>query len=151
MSSFTENPDFRTVLSSLIFGVWLVVVSALFWFFQYQYESVWVSFDGDSLPAMDNSKGLVQVVHFVDPTCPCSKFSRPHIEEIEATFKADIRGTDRKFSLTRFTLKKRMRLRICSKGSSQRRQLLRFGGEMVSLCFLDLIHPESFVVKARIY
>jgi hypothetical protein len=34
------------------------------------------------------------VVHFVDPDCPCSRFSTPHIQELELAFSKNIEFVD---------------------------------------------------------
>ena len=36
------------------------------------------------MPSRTQVLGVKQVVHFVDQACPCSKFSTPHIKELEA-------------------------------------------------------------------
>lgn len=66
-----------------VFLLWVLLILSLFWLFQYRYESVWVSFDGEAMPRLVESNGSMQVVHFVDDACPCSKFSKPHISDIE--------------------------------------------------------------------
>ena len=79
MNNSKNNSKLDEGLSHALFAVWVMVAVGLFWIFQFQYEAVWVSFDGEKLPPLQYGEGGVKVVHFVDPYCPCSKFSRPHI------------------------------------------------------------------------
>ena len=72
-----------------IFALWLVVVLGLFWLLQFRYEAVWVSFEGSTLPQLDVATGKLQVLHFVDESCPCTKFSRDHVKDMEAKWASD--------------------------------------------------------------
>ncbi len=74
---------YSAALVSLVFVLWLGLVVGLFWMLQFRYEAVWVSFDGTNLPRLESQKAM-RVIHFVDESCPCSKFSRPHIVDIES-------------------------------------------------------------------
>lgn len=68
------------------FVVWILILASLFWSMQMQYQAVWVSFDGSRLPKLPAVTSGTRVVHFVDPDCPCSKFSLPHIQKVEQTW-----------------------------------------------------------------
>ncbi|MFN3237637.1 MAG: DUF6436 domain-containing protein [Pseudomonadales bacterium] len=65
------------------FVTWILLVAGLFWYFQFQYQSVWVTFSGGYLPTIEAEPGVTRVVHFVDSECPCTKFSKPHIADVE--------------------------------------------------------------------
>lgn len=65
--------------------VWLCLMAGLFWLFQFKYTNNWVSFMGSEFQSVElpTKTGQVTVVHFVDPDCPCSKYSAPHIQALE--------------------------------------------------------------------
>ena len=72
----------------MVLILWLATVIVLFWKLQFQYETQWFTFDGSTLGIPASPKiGHQLVVHFIDPECPCTRFSKPHIEALEETFK----------------------------------------------------------------
>lgn len=80
----------QRVIAGSIFAVWISVSLAAFWWFQFKdignFENALASFDGTELAKLQMqplSGRQALVVHFIDPDCPCSRFSRPHIEELE--------------------------------------------------------------------
>lgn len=85
-SSEALQEQFSPAIVYVFFSLWLTLVVCLFWWFLFRFETVWVSFEGQNLPDMIEPNGAWQVVHFVDEACPCSKFSEPHIAELEATW-----------------------------------------------------------------
>lgn len=74
----------KNALVAAVFFLWVAFVLFAFWLFQLQYTSTWVSFVGERLPARFGAATSLQVLHFVDDTCPCARFSEPHIKEVEA-------------------------------------------------------------------
>jgi hypothetical protein len=70
--------------------VWLVVMASLFWVFQFKYTTTWVTFRGSDFQslAMPPAKLGATVAHYVDSGCPCTRFSKPHIEELEQRWNA---------------------------------------------------------------
>jgi len=86
-----------TLLSIGVFILWLGLTSIGFWWYQFRwYQSLdeqWFTFLGGELAQLqlastaDNAVvSRPTVVHFVDPECPCSRFSAPHIKDIEQQF-----------------------------------------------------------------
>ncbi|MFA7552774.1 MAG: DUF6436 domain-containing protein [Spongiibacteraceae bacterium] len=72
---------------------WLFACAAAFWWFEFRYidqfDNNLTSFNGQPLKALKlepSANQLALVVHFVDPDCPCSRFSAPHIADLERTF-----------------------------------------------------------------
>ena len=80
-------------LSLVVFTTWIGTCLFTFWWFQFRhigsFENNLATFDGSELsqfhlrPA-DNMGAIV--VHFIDPDCPCSRFSIPHVEDLEQKF-----------------------------------------------------------------
>jgi hypothetical protein len=75
-------------LAVLLLILWLALTVAAFWWYQarhiQRFNSFWASFEGTRLEhiAMPASERPL-VVHFVDANCPCSRFARPHIADLE--------------------------------------------------------------------
>lgn len=80
----------RKVLAGLVFVVWIGVSVTAFWWFQFKhlgnFENQLATFDGAELAQLQLlpiANHHAVVVHFIDPECPCTRFSLPHIEELE--------------------------------------------------------------------
>lgn len=90
-----NNKVFKIAAVCLLLG-WLSAAAAAFWWFQFQYvrkfDEAWVSFQGRDILATRlsplNANALV--VHYVDDSCPCSRFSAPHIQQLEETFSQNV-------------------------------------------------------------
>ena len=92
-------------LGAAVLAVWIVAMLLLFWFFQFKYTTNWVSFQGSEFKELTMSvTRQATVVHFIDPDCPCTKFSAPHIERLElewpnVEFKSMVRNVSTDLSL----------------------------------------------------
>lgn len=90
-SSFV-NEHWRLVLAVIVFIVWLIVVSGVFWWYQFRHissiDDYWASFSGESFikTKIAPNKGDALIVHMVDPKCPCSRFAVSHIAELESKY-----------------------------------------------------------------
>lgn len=77
-------------LAFVTFAVWIGASATAFWSFQFKhlgsFENNLATFDGKDLAQLqlvpDNGRDAV-VVHFIDPDCPCTRFSLPHISDLE--------------------------------------------------------------------
>ncbi|WP_317932967.1 DUF6436 domain-containing protein [Halioxenophilus sp. WMMB6] len=88
----------RKLFAYLLLTVWLSSCAFAFWWFQFQYlgrfDSRLAAFNGEALsqihlqPSTTTKTALV--MHFVDPSCPCSRFSKPHIRDLEARFQGSV-------------------------------------------------------------
>lgn len=80
----------------IIFVVWLLLAAVSLWWFQLRhiggFDEYWASFNGQTLSELPFKPdyGDALVVHFVDPSCPCSRFTTAHIESLQADLKTDI-------------------------------------------------------------
>jgi hypothetical protein len=82
----------RLVMAVVVLFVWLLIIGFAFW--QYQFsrisslEDYWVSFSGESFAdtKLVPKNGEALIVHIVDPNCPCSRFTKSHIEELELKY-----------------------------------------------------------------
>jgi hypothetical protein len=76
----------RLWLALFIFALWIALVLSVFWQYQLKFQNQWFTFAGADLAGQQVRliPGKMSVVHFVDPDCPCSRFSAPHIETLEA-------------------------------------------------------------------
>ncbi|GAA5316617.1 MAG: DUF6436 domain-containing protein [Candidatus Pelagadaptatus aseana] len=90
----------KQLLSTFIVIVWVIATVFAFWWFQFRYlgsyENHWVSYQGEHLVLDTKLNDLERplVVHFVDPECPCSRFARPHIADLESQFSSLIHFSD---------------------------------------------------------
>ncbi|MCB1646738.1 MAG: hypothetical protein KDI36_14865 [Pseudomonadales bacterium] len=74
----------RTIVGWLMFGIWLGWVIWGFWYYQYRFYDQWYSFAGEQLMEVPApARGELTVAHFIDSACPCTRFSIPHIEDLE--------------------------------------------------------------------
>lgn len=73
----------RPLVGVAVLLVWVGLMCALFWWFQYRFTSTWVTFDGTEVAEIQMEEGSRTVVHFVDQGCSCTKFSLPHIQDLE--------------------------------------------------------------------
>ncbi len=92
----TAESGRRHFLALALMVAWLLTCISVFWWFQFRHISTiddyWVTFSGDLFTntEINPSHGKALVVHFVDPECPCSRFSFSHIEKMEARFEDDV-------------------------------------------------------------
>lgn len=94
------TPSGKYKLAVVLLALWLVAIAGAFWWFQFRnisaYSEYWASFDGqhllDQIVAVPEGKPLV--LHFVDPQCPCSRFSVPHIAELETRYQNQVKFVD---------------------------------------------------------
>jgi hypothetical protein len=88
MSVYKSNGQNRHRLwaASLVLLAWALVVAAVFWHYQLRFQNQWFTFNGRLLSenAEMPKTDKFSVVHFVDESCPCSRFSAPHIEDVES-------------------------------------------------------------------
>lgn len=80
MQKFKQRAVFAILLS------WLCVVVVGFWYFSLQYlhsfQDYWVTFSGD-LHLTGHPSGQITMYHLVDKSCPCTRFSLPHISQLQ--------------------------------------------------------------------
>lgn len=90
----------KYIWATALLAAWLFCVACAFWWFQFRNMSVysdhWVSFQGRHLleTTVPQSNGMPLVLHFVDPDCPCSRFSTPHIQALESQYAGRARFID---------------------------------------------------------
>lgn len=69
---------------------WLCVVVIGFWFFSLQYlhsfQEYWVTFSGD-LNLTNKANGQITMYHLIDKECPCTRFSLPHISQLQEKYQ----------------------------------------------------------------
>lgn len=79
----------RIILASLVAVVWIGIVCFGFWHYslRYQHSSAdyWATFDGTKVATIAPT-GRMTMVHWVDPDCPCSRFSGPHIKQLQLQY-----------------------------------------------------------------
>lgn len=89
-----SNQPKSNVIPILMMCVWLLVMVFSFWWFEYRYWQLFadakVTFDGQVLTELidevrpDYAVGQqVTVMHFTDEECPCSAYSRSHIQNLQ--------------------------------------------------------------------
>jgi len=87
----TTNKLYLPVIAIII---WLATMAFGFWWFEYRYWQTFmgsnITFDGvvleslyDKIKADDNDESKVAVIHFTDSSCPCSRYSREHISNLQ--------------------------------------------------------------------
>lgn len=96
-----DSPDTkRQALAWLVLIGWFSLCVFIFWWYQYRYISpfneYWASFTGDVLLSsqVKPHQARALVVHFVDPDCPCSRFSVPHIQQLEVESSGGVEFVD---------------------------------------------------------
>ncbi len=84
----------KPLLAGLCVFFWLGAMLVAFWWFQARYirpfEARTELFDGSQLrlPAELAGPGLIRLVHFWDPGCPCNVANQQHLEELVRTYVA---------------------------------------------------------------
>lgn len=80
----------RYFFASSVAIIWLAVVCFGFWHYSLRYHysvtDYWASFDGSKVVSIAPT-GTMTIVHWVDPDCPCSRFSGPHIKQLQQQFQ----------------------------------------------------------------
>lgn len=73
-----------------VIPLWLMAVVTGFWWFEYRhwqsFETMAITFDGQDIQPFyqaSGQKGKTTVLHFTDKTCPCSRYSERHIEDLQ--------------------------------------------------------------------
>jgi Domain of unknown function (DUF6436) len=81
----------RNFLSTALFALWLALIAIAYWYAEVQWWRPFVAdelaiFNGETLhelpPALANS-GKVIVIHFLDDDCPCTRFTRSHLDALQ--------------------------------------------------------------------
>jgi len=77
--------------------LWLILGVLAFWWFQFRhisaFEEYWATFDGEAFkhikfaPKQDYD---AVVIHFIDDECPCSRFAKQHIADLEDKFSSEV-------------------------------------------------------------
>lgn len=96
--------DHTKLLLALVTCTWIATVAGAFWMLEFRYwrsfsDEQLAVFNGESirlLPAGLRESDQITVIHFVDPDCPCTRYTRSHLEELAD----DLRGT-RQMSLSK--------------------------------------------------
>ena len=85
----------KQATAAVVFVSWLILVVVSFWWLQLRhignFEDYLASFNGAQLQHVSVLPGKDQnalVVHFVDPDCPCSRFSNGHIKDLQNRFES---------------------------------------------------------------
>jgi hypothetical protein len=87
----------RYIAALAIIAIWLIVSGIAFWWFQVKHISTFdthfFEFNGELLQRSQilSTASQPTVVHFVDPSCPCSDRARTHIQELEQEFAESAR------------------------------------------------------------
>jgi hypothetical protein len=82
----------RQTIAMTVLILWVTACAVAFWWFQFRHISAFdehlATFSGSSLSdtKVYPETGGALVVHFVDPFCPCSRFSTSHIEKLESSY-----------------------------------------------------------------
>jgi len=73
---------------------WLCAMVFAFWWFEYRHWQLFdaknVLFNGQQLSLLQQRltpSPITTVVHFSDDTCPCSRYSEPHIQKLQPLLK----------------------------------------------------------------
>lgn len=88
----------KKLLAGLIAALWVLTMVAAFWWFEARYLRPFSErtalFDGSvlQLPAELAGPGTIRLVHFWDPTCPCTVGNQQHLAELVARY--DGQGVD---------------------------------------------------------
>lgn len=81
----------RTFLSAALFALWLALIAIAYWYAEVRWWRPFVTeelaiFNGETLrelpPALANT-GKVIVIHFLDDSCPCTRFTRSHLDALQ--------------------------------------------------------------------
>ncbi|WP_096085455.1 DUF6436 domain-containing protein [Agaribacterium haliotis] len=91
----------RKQLAAAVFLLWFLAVLWAFWFFQFRHFGVFAADLNTSVHANFEAgawlsstyvgaapEGSIVVQHFIDPACPCSRFTHRHVLELEQRFVA---------------------------------------------------------------
>lgn len=94
-TKFHASRNRRQLLALLIAAVWLLITLLTLWWFKYQYvgdfQERWVDFDMTLLLKHPEKpqQGYAKIVHYLDPSCPCTRFAYAHIKDIEQQLELD--------------------------------------------------------------
>lgn len=92
------------VIPILMMCTWLFAMVFSFWWFEYRYWQLFadakVTFDGQVLTELINkvqpdntTEQQVTVMHFTDDECPCSSYSRSHIQSLQPVLAKSLQIT----------------------------------------------------------
>lgn len=90
----------RQTIAMLVLILWVTACAVAFWWFQFRhisaFDEYWATFSGSLLAdtKVYPATGAALVVHFIDPSCPCSRFSTSHIEKLEYNYSKNIEFID---------------------------------------------------------
>jgi hypothetical protein len=94
-----QAPARRLGLAWGLLAAWLAATAVAFWWFEYQHVRAFndpqgrgtaVLFDSAALSAglaAASSGAAPTLVHFWDPSCPCSRLNAPHVRELMETYR----------------------------------------------------------------
>ena len=100
----TRSGKARRLLAASLFMIWLTLTVMAFWWFQYR--PIRLFDDGEAMSLefflgrdlatqiglAPQATGRVTLIHYWDPGCPCSRFSREHVNDLMRGYTA--RGVD---------------------------------------------------------
>jgi len=95
-SKRASTTKFGQNLALGILIAWLCLCATLFWWFQFRhinhFEDYWASFQGETFKKnrIQPTQGYAVVIHFIDNSCPCSRFAEPHISDLELQYGNDV-------------------------------------------------------------
>lgn len=88
------SPTAKYPLAGLLVIAWLSLCAYLFWYFELrwtqQYDSHQLAnftLEDAPAPPLGARSGEITIVHFIDPECPCTRFSLPHIAALERRYE----------------------------------------------------------------
>lgn len=84
----------KRFIATLLVLVWACAMAAAFWWFQLRWYQPLESLTGD---ALFNAEQLsvsqrtpdvpIEVIHFFDSRCPCTRFNTPHVQDLMAQYQ----------------------------------------------------------------
>lgn len=86
----------RKKFAYIVFILWLLSCAFAFWWFELrflnEFDDEFVAYSQSQVVRIDPLENgyVAQVVHIVDESCPCSRFSVSHIKRLESGFSEDV-------------------------------------------------------------
>ncbi|PSL16201.1 hypothetical protein CLV44_102124 [Marinobacterium halophilum] len=93
-STLSYSPRFWLSLALVI--IWMIAMGFAFWWFQLRWYQPLEDLTGDALfdstrlqASQTRPDAALEIVHFYDGNCPCTRFNTPHVQALSQQYRSD--------------------------------------------------------------